>query len=430
MNGTTNGGRRGIRVDQVGDPFANLPADASAGSTGSTRPRSPLRPTGSYGSTGRALFRLPGVNQWDITLVEELAHQQGHAAPVPRRLHQRLQPHPARPERHPERLRRERQRPDLRGGGELVRSDHGHPQPARDPARPAVHLELRDPMHARATLLLDHVFVLCAEGAPEAEALTRLGFREGSGNTHPGQGTACRRFFFEHLYLELLWVHDAAEARSAVSLPTRLFERWSLRHIPRFPVRRHPEKRRPRSRGAALPHLALSPLVPSRGARHRRGRGYAALRARALLLSATAAARGPCARAPDAHPGAPRGGGGHHRHPGARPADRGPARGRGRGPRVLSARGASTSWRSISGRSPGGTRPIFGLACPSSCVTDRPRPLFKGRAPGRVQAPLRGAARPRGRRLHARDGRPPGRRWAAPPSRSPRARPCSASPSG
>ncbi len=78
--------------------------------------------------------------------------------------------------------------------------------------------------------LLDHVFVLCAEGAPEAEALTGLGFREGSGNTHPGQGTACRRFFFEHLYLELAWVHDAAEARSPASLPTRLFERWSLRH--------------------------------------------------------------------------------------------------------------------------------------------------------------------------------------------------------
>jgi hypothetical protein len=84
-------------------------------------------------------------------------------------------------------------------------------------------------MQASATHLLDHVFVLCAEGAPEAAALTGLGFREGSGNTHPGQGTACRRFFFEHLYLELAWVRDAAEARSADALPTRLFERWSLR---------------------------------------------------------------------------------------------------------------------------------------------------------------------------------------------------------
>lgn len=79
------------------------------------------------------------------------------------------------------------------------------------------------------THILDHVFVLCSRGAPEAEALTRFGIREGSGNTHPGQGTACRRFFFRDAYLELLWVHDAAEALGPVSLPTRLFERWSAR---------------------------------------------------------------------------------------------------------------------------------------------------------------------------------------------------------
>jgi Glyoxalase-like domain len=79
------------------------------------------------------------------------------------------------------------------------------------------------------THILDHVFVMCSKGAPEAEALLRLGLREGSGNAHPGQGTACRRFFFPNAYLELLWVHDAAEAESQVTLPTRLFERWSSR---------------------------------------------------------------------------------------------------------------------------------------------------------------------------------------------------------
>jgi hypothetical protein len=76
---------------------------------------------------------------------------------------------------------------------------------------------------------LDHVFVLCSKGAPEADALTRLGLREGSGNTHPGQGTACRRFFFPTVYLEFLWVHDPVEAQSPTTLPTRLFERWSSR---------------------------------------------------------------------------------------------------------------------------------------------------------------------------------------------------------
>lgn len=76
---------------------------------------------------------------------------------------------------------------------------------------------------------LDHVFILCDRGAPEADALVRLGIREGSGNTHPGQGTACRRFFFSNVYLELLWVEDAAEARSEPVWRTRLLDRWTLR---------------------------------------------------------------------------------------------------------------------------------------------------------------------------------------------------------
>jgi hypothetical protein len=90
-------------------------------------------------------------------------------------------------------------------------------------------LELKGKVSGSAAHVLDHVFVLCSEGAPEAEALTQLGLREGAANTHPGQGTACRRFFFRNAYLELLWVHDAAEAQSPSSLPTRLFERWASR---------------------------------------------------------------------------------------------------------------------------------------------------------------------------------------------------------
>lgn len=61
------------------------------------------------------------------------------------------------------------------------------------------------------TVVLDHVILFCSEGAPEAEALVRIGLTEGSRNTHPGQGTANRRFFFSNAYLELLWVRDAIE---------------------------------------------------------------------------------------------------------------------------------------------------------------------------------------------------------------------------
>jgi hypothetical protein len=79
------------------------------------------------------------------------------------------------------------------------------------------------------TAELDHVFIYCAEGAPEAELLVEQGLLEGSGNTHPGQGTANRRFFFANAYLELLWVSDAAEAQSEAVMATQFWERWSRR---------------------------------------------------------------------------------------------------------------------------------------------------------------------------------------------------------
>src|SRR5688572_12649793 len=81
----------------------------------------------------------------------------------------------------------------------------------------------------RAGVELDHVFILCAVDAPEAAALSRLGLKEGPPNTHPGQGTACRRFLFHNAYLELLWVSDESEARSERVGRTRLWERWSQR---------------------------------------------------------------------------------------------------------------------------------------------------------------------------------------------------------
>lgn len=79
------------------------------------------------------------------------------------------------------------------------------------------------------TLGLDHIFICTQVGAPEAQALVEAGFVEGSRNVHPGQGTSNRRFFFQHGFLELLWVHDPSEATSDRTAPTRLWERWSQR---------------------------------------------------------------------------------------------------------------------------------------------------------------------------------------------------------
>ncbi len=73
---------------------------------------------------------------------------------------------------------------------------------------------------------LDHLFIYTTVGAPAAEQLIQFGLTEGSANSHPGQGTANRRFFFHNLMLELLWVHDAGEAQSELTRPTYLWDRW------------------------------------------------------------------------------------------------------------------------------------------------------------------------------------------------------------
>ena len=78
-------------------------------------------------------------------------------------------------------------------------------------------------------LYLDHAFITCSVGAPEAAALVERGFVEGSANVHPGQGTANRRFFFGNFMLELLWVTNPDEAASDAVYPTGLWERWSKR---------------------------------------------------------------------------------------------------------------------------------------------------------------------------------------------------------
>jgi hypothetical protein len=66
-------------------------------------------------------------------------------------------------------------------------------------------------------------------GAPEADDFLNAGLVEGSPNTHPGQGTANRRLFFERGFLELIWVHDEREAQSPLTTPTSLWDRWAAR---------------------------------------------------------------------------------------------------------------------------------------------------------------------------------------------------------
>ncbi len=75
------------------------------------------------------------------------------------------------------------------------------------------------------TLSLDHLFIITEPGAAIGDRLLALGMVEGNANTHPGQGTANRRFFFEGFTLELLFVSDAKEAATGAGRKLRILER-------------------------------------------------------------------------------------------------------------------------------------------------------------------------------------------------------------
>jgi hypothetical protein len=66
--GNTNGNRRGTRVNQIGDPKANLPADVPGGVYWFNPGAFEAPADGTYGNSERAPFRMPGVHQWDITV--------------------------------------------------------------------------------------------------------------------------------------------------------------------------------------------------------------------------------------------------------------------------------------------------------------------------------------------------------------------------
>jgi len=70
----------------------------------------------------------------------------------------------------------------------------------------------------------DHLF-LCVHDAALADGFADAGFTEGSSNRHPGQGTACRRFFFGNAFVEFLYLADAEEAQQSVTCQTLLYER-------------------------------------------------------------------------------------------------------------------------------------------------------------------------------------------------------------
>lgn len=63
--------------------------------------------------------------------------------------------------------------------------------------------------------------------------MVSLGLTEGSSRVHTGQGTTNRKFYFEDFFLEVLWVHDEAEARSHPAVELGLWDRSRFRETGR-----------------------------------------------------------------------------------------------------------------------------------------------------------------------------------------------------
>jgi hypothetical protein len=82
------------------------------------------------------------------------------------------------------------------------------------------------------SLRLDHFFILADAAA--ADGLVDLGLEEGTPNTHPGQGTANRRFFFANMMLEILFIRDVEEARNGSGRKLRFWERATDRSASPF----------------------------------------------------------------------------------------------------------------------------------------------------------------------------------------------------
>jgi hypothetical protein len=68
---------------------------------------------------------------------------------------------------------------------------------------------------------IDHIYICTENKAPSGDLLVEFGLTEGSSNTHPGQGTANRRFYFRNFMLELLWIENLEEVQSERTKPFR-----------------------------------------------------------------------------------------------------------------------------------------------------------------------------------------------------------------
>ncbi|MBL1419847.1 MAG: VOC family protein [Alphaproteobacteria bacterium] len=73
---------------------------------------------------------------------------------------------------------------------------------------------------------IDHLLICVDAPEKKVKILTDFGLIEGEPNSHFGQGTSNRRFYFDNIYLELLYIDDLKAAQSALTKPTKIYQRF------------------------------------------------------------------------------------------------------------------------------------------------------------------------------------------------------------
>lgn len=73
---------------------------------------------------------------------------------------------------------------------------------------------------------IDHLLICIDAPEKTTQILTDFGLIEGEPNSHFGQGTSNRRFYFNNIYLELLYLDDPKAAQSPLTEPTKIYHRF------------------------------------------------------------------------------------------------------------------------------------------------------------------------------------------------------------
>jgi hypothetical protein len=96
-------------------------------------------------------------------------------------------------------------------------------------------------------MIVDHIYFCTDKPKELTDFLKNKGFVEGEPNSHPGQGTANHRFFFNNFMLEILYITDEAELSTERTKVLGIKEQFKSKNICKFGVIMRPNEEKENS---------------------------------------------------------------------------------------------------------------------------------------------------------------------------------------